>query len=326
MKYLIFMYTNGIECVNKFRSFINERYKDGDTVIVRLEEAGIKYFEDNRWKTFIELIEENLDKNIFYYASNFVNTEKSLPLGYVNNMFEAGQNLYNEDPMCIKLLKECKPVGDKMNADKKWDLLLGSQNECRDEIADIVTNSDIFDTIFFTYFKSSPDKGHWGHGLSPQVHTAEFIGDKFKSKIRFSDLIDPEIYNNTLYTAYTETIDDKEFGVFTEKTAKPIIAKRPFVAFASPGHLRALKRLGFKTFSSVIDESYDDELDRSKRFKMVVDEMRKINEMDPAQVYKKLNLVLNWNKAHFEKHNWNDEYNEKIKNYDERIELTNFEN
>jgi hypothetical protein len=43
----------------------------------------------------------------------------------------------------------------------------------------------------------------------------------------------------------------------TEKTAKPIWAKRLFVMFGTPGFLKKLHELGFKTFDHVIDESYD---------------------------------------------------------------------
>ena len=158
----------------------------------------------------------------------------------------------------------------------------------------------------------------------PKTNTAETIHDKSESMLRYSDLIDPEIYNQTFYTAYTETIDDIDFGVFTEKTAKPIIAKRPFVVFGSPGHLKALRKLGFKTFSSVIDESYDNEENREKRFQMVIRAMEKVNDLDPVEVYNKLNMVLNFNKAHFEKNNWNTKFNNEIKNVDEQIHLTNF--
>ena len=43
----------------------------------------------------------------------------------------------------------------------------------------------------------------------------------------------------------------------TEKTFKPIVLKQPFILVSNQGSLEYLKRYGFKTFSSVWDESYD---------------------------------------------------------------------
>lgn len=44
----------------------------------------------------------------------------------------------------------------------------------------------------------------------------------------------------------------------TEKIWRPIIARRPFVVMSNFGYLENLKRLGFKTFNNLWDESYDD--------------------------------------------------------------------
>ena len=44
----------------------------------------------------------------------------------------------------------------------------------------------------------------------------------------------------------------------TEKIFKPMMLEKPFVVNGTKGYLKELKRLGFKTFSDVIDESYDD--------------------------------------------------------------------
>ena len=43
----------------------------------------------------------------------------------------------------------------------------------------------------------------------------------------------------------------------TEKTAKCLISAKPFVVMSGPGSLKRLQDIGFTTYSSVIDESYD---------------------------------------------------------------------
>ena len=129
---------------------------------------------------------------------------------------------------------------------------------------------------FLTYFGRDTGKGHWTV-MRPSVHTAETIGDKRKTQIRFSDLIDPEIYNQTQYSAMIETTIHNDFAMFSEKEAKPIIAKRPFVIFGSMRHLEAFRSLGFKTFDKFWDESYDTagDVDRVKIIAQIVEDICK---------------------------------------------------
>ena len=135
-----------------------------------------------------------------------------------------------------------------------------------------------------------------------KTHTAETLNKD--TQIRCSDLIDPEIYNSTYYTAMIETTIHNDFAMFSEKQAKPIIAKRPFIIFGSCGHLKAFRSLGFKSFSEVIDESYDNIVDKSQRWQKALDSMLLLSRQDPLQVYKKLTQVLEHNKKHFEDNEW----------------------
>lgn len=72
---------------------------------------------------------------------------------------------------------------------------------------------------------------------------------------------DPSIFKNSAISYVCETYDiDKANFPFlvTEKTYRPIINKQPFVMQGSPGQLNTIKSLGFETFSSIIDESYNE--------------------------------------------------------------------
>lgn len=71
-----------------------------------------------------------------------------------------------------------------------------------------------------------------------------------------------KIYSNTSVSYVCETFDyDK--GIFpffvNEKIYKPIINKHPFIVQGSPGQLETVKKLGYMTFSDIIDESYNNE-------------------------------------------------------------------
>ena len=65
------------------------------------------------------------------------------------------------------------------------------------------------------------------------------------------------MFNSTAYSIIAETDHDNTLSFFSEKTAKPMIARRLFVAFTGYKFLHNLRRLGFRTFDGIIDESYD---------------------------------------------------------------------
>lgn len=317
--------SSGNNLVNRFRNLVNDCCKEYNQIIVDLKEPGIRYSEGDSIYSFIDLIEENIDKNIIYYGCNFFNLSKQLPLKFVNYMFHCGPDLYKNNTMCKDLLEHCIPFYKKSKNFKKWDFLMGGSSPTKDYLYENIKNHNTFSQTFLTYYRNDTKKGYWSNFVKvPKNHTAETIYNRFESMLRFSDLIDPEIYNQTFFTALIETCIHPDFGVFTEKTAKPIIAKRPFVVFGSVGQLRALRELGFKTFSPVIDEDYDMITNERDRFKKVLDSMQELSRQDPFVVYEKLKEVLDHNKKHFEENDWNSSFLRQIKNCDKKIDLNSF--
>jgi hypothetical protein len=80
----------------------------------------------------------------------------------------------------------------------------------------------------------------------------------------------------------------------------PILFKKPFLNLGPLNGLEILKSYGFKTFDSIIDESYDKEVDLDKRMDMVLDELERLskidlNELTPILDYN-YNLLLDMNK------------------------------
>ena len=322
---LINVFTSGADIVERLQKILNDESVNYTDVVVNLYEAGIRYDTEDGQKTFVDFIEQNIDrKNVYYYGCNFSN-QLGLPLHFLNNMFHEGADLYIKNEMCRGLLEQCVDVKDKSNDLLKFDLLLGGTTPIKDWLYDVLQKHKVNEQVFATYYRDNPKQGEWSrHVKVPVNHTAETIEDRWKSTLRYSDLIDPEIYNKTFYTALIETALHEDFGVFTEKTAKPIVAKRPFVIFGSPGQLQALRSLGFKTFSTVIDESYDKERDMYKRFNMVLDTMLRLSSLDPKSVYTQLDEILQHNKNHFERTDWNGQFKKQTRG-SKKIDLFRFE-
>jgi hypothetical protein len=92
-----------------------------------------------------------------------------------------------------------------------------------------------------------------------------------------------EPYQSSYITIVSETIFKEKYNYISEKTWKPIAHQHPFIIVGVCGLLKYLKELGFKTFHPYIDESYDDEIDTEKRFKMIVDEIKRLDTLTIEQ-------------------------------------------
>jgi len=104
--------------------------------------------------------------------------------------------------------------------------------------------------------------------------------------------------NTTAISVVLETVVDGSKIHLTEKILRPIACGHPFILVAGPGSLEYLKGYGFKTFNSVFDESYDQEIDTVKRLKMIVNTMQNIQQLTESD-WKKINEIAKFNKQHF---------------------------
>lgn len=109
--------------------------------------------------------------------------------------------------------------------------------------------------------------------------------------VRAEDLI---YHQNSYFSIVTETImgpkDPKDYLLnympvlfLSEKIYKPIALKHPFIAFAWPGTLKALRERGYMTFHPYIDESYDEEQNYAKRFQMLIKEIKRLEQFTTEQ-------------------------------------------
>jgi hypothetical protein len=77
---------------------------------------------------------------------------------------------------------------------------------------------------------------------------------------------------------------DGSGGAFlTEKTFKPIKFGQPFVIVGAPGSLQALRDLGYRTFDHAINNSYDLELNNTRRWIQIKSAIAQIKQQDMAQ-------------------------------------------
>lgn len=83
-------------------------------------------------------------------------------------------------------------------------------------------------------------------------------------------------YQNTLLSVVMETCQNYDDWFFSEKTWKPILYKHPFILFNKEFSLQKLRDFGYKTFDSIIDESYDTIINHEDRMLAIITELKRI--------------------------------------------------
>jgi hypothetical protein len=104
-----------------------------------------------------------------------------------------------------------------------------------------------------------------------------------------------KIYQQTQYTILTETNGTGTCFFMSEKSTKALYARRLFVAFSNADYLKGLHRLGFETFSSVLDESYDNNVLDFDRFRQATEQLLYLSNQDYQTVYQKVKPILDHN-------------------------------
>ena len=109
-------------------------------------------------------------------------------------------------------------------------------------------------------------------------------------------------YLHSYVEVVTETIYDGSAIQISDKPFKPMVNLQPFIYVTSPGGLKVLKGMGYKTFESFIDESYDDIEDNTERMKKIQFEIKRICNMDKNKlhdIYYQIVDVLRYNRKHW---------------------------
>lgn len=116
-------------------------------------------------------------------------------------------------------------------------------------------------------------------------------------------IVNPEAYIDSYFSLVTETIFDYPHTFRTEKIWKPMIMEHPFVAVANCGFYRDLRAAGFKTFDSLIDESFDSIEDSQQRLDRIVDIVEDICYNGAASFWASAVDICKYNYQHLREHN-----------------------
>ena len=251
----------------------------------------------------VDFLKEFNQPNIHFYSDCVLNFTQHNYTPLVN-WFIDPLNYYREYNWAKDLLTKLEYHYDKPY---KFDILLGQQRGERDYIDSLFENSRAKEQSIYSYFRDSMSKGvMWDGNIDTAQH--QLTSELFEingEDARPSAIIPVEIYNKSYYSVVCETtVYVNSYSHYTEKVAKPMLALRPFVAFAGQHYMKNLRSLGFKTFSGVLDEGYDSVAEHQLRLQLAVKQVEWLCEQDPETLLNELMPILEHNRNHFLTVDW----------------------
>jgi len=111
-------------------------------------------------------------------------------------------------------------------------------------------------------------------------------------------------YINLVFETFFD-VDQSGGSFLTEKTFKPIKHAQPFIIIGAAGSLQRLRELGYRTFDSVIDPSYDQILDNTARWHKIRSLIQSLYHSDLHKIY----LACRDDIIHNQKHLLENKYN-----------------
>lgn len=156
-----------------------------------------------------------------------------------------------------------------MSAPSTWDIYMQDRTKI---VLDYRLPKNIFDKIDFA---AGPQKINISEHSSQEIPYHLFV-----------ERIRDDVYKNSWVSVVTESsyFKDQKNVFISEKTFKPIACMQPFIIVGSRHSLMYLRRLGYKTFHPLIDESYDD-FEDTERFLAIINSIKKIEQIEDKLIW-----------------------------------------
>jgi hypothetical protein len=238
--------------------------------------------------------------NVYWIQPGAVNDREDINSHIIfwGDWFKTTTRLYKTLPQVVERFR---PYNVKS---KNFDALLGSPKPHRDFISNAVTENNLQDKFIITYGGEWKDDEFYAKDyfiFEPDVEIVEnLIGTMnwvkyYGHQCHLSQIIPVQVFNDTAYSIVAETDFDNTLSFYSEKTVKPMIYKRLFIAFSGYKFLYNLKKLGFRTFDNVIDESYDLIIDDTQRLNAAFDQVKYLSTVPQETILPKIKDTLEHN-------------------------------
>jgi len=287
-------YNNVIYNIEKRVNEYNELSKHCDLLIIYCDELHYYHYNIVNKSSILEKLK--LNQSIVYI----------FPGAILSNQYKVANSLSwlkQCKDLYIDLNFKLKELNTNNNKEFTFDALMGTKREHREFVYDKIKNSTINNKIILSY-KNNANSESW---FKDRDFNYNFLIDDFSKTysnqpvkyygkdIWISHQIPIEVYNKSAYSIITETEFDNGICFPTEKTAKPIIAKRLFVVFSGFKYLKSLHNFGFKTFGDIIDESYDEIENNEQRWEYAWKSIENLSQLNQSYVLEKIKPIVEHN-------------------------------
>lgn len=258
--------------------------------------------------SILEFVQALEHPKIVFYSDIVVNEPANVKTNI--SWFIQPVNFYKEHDWAKEILAKILIPRSWEPRPYVYDCLLGQQRAHRNMIENYYNTCDFKDKFIYSYYKKEMHKGLWDNLESFKTGINVAVTENLNVS-RFA-ILPYDIYNKSYLSIVAETTASNRYNQFTEKIAKPILARRPFVVFCGQHYLKNLRQLGFKTFGDVvdehgnlvIDESYDDIDNDKQRWNSAWNQINRLKDANFDLVHAQLQHILDFNLYHFLATDW----------------------
>lgn len=255
------------------------------------------------------------ENHIYWLVNDFQIHEKIKTLK--NNSWIINSKFYHTNAFILQIAKLVKPPTPFFDKEISYHYLSLAQGNPRHHRYALTCLLDYYDLLSYGRVSCSYyDNFYYNWVNSTQteknIDTDRYIEkfgltkndiEKFKTKLPMQiDGLDntrdfaynqKTLYDKTFLSIVNETHQPGDDNVFiTEKTYKSILHCKPFVINGDRHSLKYLKSIGFKTFSSYIDESYDESQDDWERINKIIKIIQTLSTLSKQQCYAMYNDMM----------------------------------
>lgn len=254
------------------------------------EVINFKIFKDNG---LLGMIENECNKKVIFLDNNIADNFVPDSISYISKPYFLGINAEGERKVA------------RRKFGKHFLCLNYHERPHREEMYRFFYDNNLFDKTYFTFKPWDNSHPYCKNLDSEDITEFETFESTQKPLFQRYEYKTLDEHQKSFCSVVTETFFDKEsikdyhnVTFITEKIEKCIAAGQPFILVGTPGYLKKLHELGFKTFDKWWDESYDEESDDIKRLnkiKEVILELSKKSLIELENMYMEMIKVLKIN-------------------------------
>ncbi len=265
-------------CLSTEKFLTNEVYvTDLKKRIKNLKDIGFKFIIAHPWESKDNMKGKKFYKDYFKAESAFSWSGKHNYFWFLMNEKHKNHN-YNFN-----------------HNHKKFDFLyLNKQSRShRKKLFDVLQEKSLLDNSLISFLDAP-----YNIKLNPSYELPWVDANNYPRYGSDQDIFEPQ-FNDTAFNIVSETNDNNHDIFMTEKIWKPIIAQQIFIVHGNLHYLEKMRKMGFLTFNSVFDESYDLEENPDKRIEKIVSLCCYLKHLDKQKIYEKTQQIRQHNYNHF---------------------------